>query len=208
MGHSQSDKARSRDRILGEAATQIRDAGLESVSVGRLMRSVDLTHGGFYGHFESRSELLAHALERALADGRAASLASVERGARRGFHARLRSFLSRSHRDSRRTGCAIAALASDVARADDRARAVMSRHIEGFVDDIARGLDGAGAVPGDPAHGARDDGDAVLVASAMIGALLLSRVITDPRRSDAVLRGVRERLARLADTGSMRPEEG
>lgn len=38
MGHSQADKMRSRERILSEAAEQIRDGGLESVSVGKLMR--------------------------------------------------------------------------------------------------------------------------------------------------------------------------
>ncbi|MBN8495033.1 MAG: TetR family transcriptional regulator, partial [Burkholderiales bacterium] len=77
MGHSQADKARNRERILAQAAEQVRDAGLESVGVGPLMRSVGLTHGGFYGHFESRSELLAQALARALQDGEAASLAAA-----------------------------------------------------------------------------------------------------------------------------------
>ena len=78
MGYSQADKQRSRERILSEAASQVRDAGLESVSVGKLMRSVELTHGGFYNHFESRSELLAQALERALLEGRKASLAGAD----------------------------------------------------------------------------------------------------------------------------------
>jgi len=62
MGHSQADKARSRERILSQAAEQIRDGGLQSLSVAKLMRSANLTHGGFYGHIASRSELLAHAL--------------------------------------------------------------------------------------------------------------------------------------------------
>ena len=51
MGHSQASKAGSRERILQQAAQQIRAEGLESLSVNKLMRSVDLTHGGFYGHF-------------------------------------------------------------------------------------------------------------------------------------------------------------
>ena len=69
MGHSQAEKARNRERILAEASRQVRRGGLESVSVGTLMKSVGLTHGGFYGHFESRSALLAEALERALLEG-------------------------------------------------------------------------------------------------------------------------------------------
>lgn len=187
MGHSQADKAKSRERILNEAAAQIRDGGLESVSVGRLMRSVDLTHGGFYGHFASRSDLLAQALERALADGEAASRAAND-PSKRSFASYVRGYLSRAHRDSRKTGCAIAALASDVARADEDSRAVMAAHVEEFIARVARAM------------GEQDeDGDATLAVSAMVGALLLSRVITDPKRSDAMLRSVRERVIALAD---------
>src|SRR5436190_4685108 len=122
MGHSQAEKARSRERILAEASQQIRRDGLESVSVGALMKSVGLTHGGFYGHFESRSALLAEALERALLEGEAKAQAS---GPRQGFPGIVRSYLSRAHRDGRDNGCAVAALVSDVARADDESRAVM-----------------------------------------------------------------------------------
>ena len=186
MGHSQAEKARSRERILQEAADQVRDAGLESISVGKLMRRADLTHGGFYNHFESRSELLAQALERALAEGRKAWLAAVDPDdAPRSFEAKVRSYLSRSHRDSRATGCAIAALASDVARADERSRAVMSNHIDTFVSQLSKSLR------------TRDEGDAMLAVSATIGALLLSRVQVDARRSDALLKAVRERLLAL-----------
>ncbi len=188
MGHSQTEKAQSREKILCEAADQVRDAGLESISVGKLMRKVELTHGGFYNHFESRSELLERALERALIEGRKASLAGADPQVPRSFEATLRSFLSRTHRDKRAGGCAIAALASDVARADHGSRSVMSEHIDSMVAQIGQSLQ------------SDDDGDALLVVSAMIGALMLSRVQVDPKRSDAMLRKVRERLLALART--------
>ena len=186
MGHSQADKALSRERILSEAAGQVRDAGLESISVGKLMQSAGLTHGGFYNHFDSRADLLAQALERALMEGQRAWLAN--QGAEdkpRSFETMLRRFLSRSHRDSRTTGCAVAALASDVARADELSRAVMSKHIDEFVSRTTDSL------------ASQDEGDAMLAVSAMVGALLLSRVQIDPRQSDALLKSVRERLMKL-----------
>jgi TetR/AcrR family transcriptional repressor of nem operon len=186
MGHSQAEKAQSRERILRQAADQVRDAGLESISVGKLMRSVDLTHGGFYNHFESRSDLLAQALQRALVEGRKSSLAGADPEAGpRSFEATVRSFVSRAHRDARASGCAIAALASDVARADESSRAVMSEHIDDFVAQIAESLRN------------QDEGDAMLAVSAMIGALLLARVQVDPKRSDALLKSVRDRLLAL-----------
>jgi TetR/AcrR family transcriptional repressor of nem operon len=186
MGHSQADKARSREKILREAADQVRDKGLESISVGKLMRSVELTHGGFYNHFGSRSELLAQALERALVEGGKAATASEKPGdAPRSYETRVRGYVSRAHRDARTSGCAIAALASDVARADVSSRAVMSAHVDDFVGQIAQSM-----------H-RQDEGDAMLAVSAMVGAVLLARVQTDPKKSDALLKSVRDRLLAL-----------
>src|SRR6185436_7557460 len=105
MGHSQAEKARSRERILAEASRQVRRGGLESVSVGALMKSVGLTHGGFYGHFESRSALLAEALERALAEGEANAKA-LGSGRPRTVSSIAGGYLSRAHRDNRENGCA------------------------------------------------------------------------------------------------------
>ncbi len=186
MGHSQADKAQSRERILRKAADAVRDTGLESVSVGKLMRSVDLTHGGFYNHFESRSDLLAQALERALVEGaRSATASSKASDAPRSYETQVKRYLSRAHRDARTSGCAIVALASDVARADTASREVMSAHIDDFVDQLALSL-----------H-RQDEGDAMLAVSAMVGAVLLSRVQTDPKKSDALLKSVRDRLLAL-----------
>jgi TetR/AcrR family transcriptional regulator, transcriptional repressor for nem operon len=189
MGHSQADKAQSRERILRKAADAVRDTGLESVSVGKLMRSVDLTHGGFYNHFASRSDLLAQALERALVEGARSATASMKPvDTPRSYEARVRGYVSRTHRDARNSGCAIAALASDVARADPASRAVMSAHIDDFVGHLAQSMQG------------QDEGDAMLAVSAMVGAVLLARVQTDPKKSDALLKSVRDRLLALNHT--------
>jgi TetR/AcrR family transcriptional repressor of nem operon len=180
VGHSQAEKARNRERILAEAALQVRRDGLESVSVGTLMNSVGLTHGGFYGHFESRSALLAEALERALLEGEANAKAQ---GGAQTLSAIARGYLSRSHRDARESGCAMAALVSDVARADTASREVMTEHIETFIASVSDALGG-------------DEEGAIVAVSAMVGALALSRVIADPARSDALLKTVRDHLSR------------
>jgi TetR/AcrR family transcriptional repressor of nem operon len=182
VGHSQAEKAQSRERILAEASRQVRRDGLESVSVGALMKSVGLTHGGFYGHFESRSALLAEALERALLEGEA----NVTADKSADFSTLVRGYLSRKHRDARESGCAMAALLSDLGRADVSAREVMSEHIETFAATVAKSLDG-------------DEERALVAVSAMIGALALSRVIADPARSDALLKAVRDHLKTLGD---------
>jgi TetR/AcrR family transcriptional regulator, transcriptional repressor for nem operon len=195
MGHSQAEKAENRERIIAEASRQVRRDGLESVSVGTLMNSVGLTHGGFYGHFESRSALLAEALERALLEGEANAKAPAS-DRPQSFSNIVRGYLSRTHRDARDSGCAIAALVSDVARAGASSREVMTDHIEGFIAAVSEALGG-------------DEERAIVAVSAMVGALALSRVVTEPARSDAFLKSVRDhlRMLDLADRSGV-PQQG
>ena len=181
MGHSQAEKAQSRERILAEASRQIRREGLESISVGSLMKSVGLTHGGFYGHFESRAALLEEALQRALLEGEDNARAS---GPPDRFSSIVRSYLSRTHRDARDSGCAIAALVSDAARAEDSARSIMAGHVEAFIASVAHTLDD-------------DEERAIVGVCAMVGALALSRVVADPARSNTILKLVRDHLDAL-----------
>jgi TetR/AcrR family transcriptional repressor of nem operon len=187
MGHSQAEKAQNRERILAEASQQVRRDGLESLSVGSLMKSVGLTHGGFYGHFESRSALLGEALQRALLEGEANAQAS---GSPEHFSDIVRSYLSRTHRDARDSGCAVAALVSDVARADEGPRTIMTRYVESFIASVAETLDG-------------DEARAIVAVSAMVGALTLSRVVADPARSNAILKLVRDHLNALEAPGPL-----
>ncbi|WP_246648350.1 TetR family transcriptional regulator [Rhizobium laguerreae] len=81
-----------------EAADQIRDGGLASVSVGKLMKSVSLTHSGFYVHFASRADLLAQALKRALVDG--ARQPPRRSSGARAFASIVKNCLNRNHRDA------------------------------------------------------------------------------------------------------------
>jgi TetR/AcrR family transcriptional repressor of nem operon len=61
----------------------------------------------------------------------------------------------------------------------------MSAHIDDLIAQTAASLR------------SQDEGEAMLAVSAMIGALLLSRVQVDARKSDALLKAVRERLLAL-----------
>ncbi len=186
MGHSQADKARNRDRILDVAATQLREAGLDGVSIGELMKAVNLTHGGFYGHFASRDELVAAALDKALTDGEASAVKSGSAKGPRTLKSVANSYLSKSHRDNPSSGCAVAALAGDVARSNDLNREIMTKHLARYFDNIE-------GVMGD--QGSREL--AVSLMCMMVGAVALSRVMTDPNASDKVLLAARNSMLEL-----------
>ena len=65
MRVSREQAAENRERVLDAAAKLFRERGLGGVGVAELMKAVGLTHGGFYGQFESKEDLMVQACARA-----------------------------------------------------------------------------------------------------------------------------------------------
>jgi AcrR family transcriptional regulator len=152
------------------------------------MNEAGLTHGGFYAHFESREAMLAEAADQAGADGMD-MLARVAAAAppKRALEALLRAYLSKEHVESVETGCAIAALGSEIPRQAPKIRRVATRRIKEMIDLVARQSPDWGQ-PG--AH----ERALVSVATAL-GALVLARAVDDPQLSDAVREAALNHLA-------------
>jgi TetR/AcrR family transcriptional repressor of nem operon len=112
----------------------------------------------------------------------------VSRGQKgsRGLAAIIEAYLSLEHRDNRAEGCPLAAVGSELACADEERRAAVSEGLQEFKDVIARQL--AHRSP----EAARSD--ALFVLSAMVGALTLSRIVTDPDLSEAILSDAKQHL--------------
>ena len=110
MGHSRADKREHHEEIVGVAASRFREDGIDRVGVADLMHDAGLTHGGFYRHFESRDELVAEAVERALHDGGQA-MAAVAESPHDPLAAVIDAYLSITHRDNLGTSCAVTTLA-------------------------------------------------------------------------------------------------
>ena len=183
MGYSQAQKEKNREEILSNAGEQLRSGGCESINVVSLMKSVGLTHGGFYGHFDSKEDLLDRALERALSEGRLTKkLAAVQK--KRSFARYVGSYVSRKHRDMKGSGCAIPALVSEISRRPEASRKIMENHIEEFVEVVAGYLDG-------------DRNKANVSVAAMVGAIALSRVMTDDAKISELLKATKEHLVSL-----------
>jgi len=179
MGSSKADKAASHDRIVDVAAARMRRNGINGVGVAELMQEAGLTHGGFYRHFESRDALVGAAVERALAQGSARAVATSGQGGRRALEAIIDDYLSPAHRAHPEAGCAVAGLAGDVSRADDRTRSAYGRQVEQYLELLA------GLEPGTDAAG--DRRRACLVLSALVGALVMARAVDERGLSDEIL---------------------
>jgi TetR/AcrR family transcriptional regulator, transcriptional repressor for nem operon len=175
MGSSQADKAASHERIVKAASRGIRREGLDNVSVAELMKEAGLTHGGFYRHFDSRDDLVVKALTEALAQGSARFEASAALGGKPALVTIIDGYLSRLHRDKPETGCAVAALPTDIRRADATCREAYSRQVRSYLE-LLTGLMAAG-----------DSDEAHLILAALVGAIVLARAVDDRALSDEIL---------------------
>jgi TetR/AcrR family transcriptional regulator, transcriptional repressor for nem operon len=190
VGSSQADKAASHERIVKTASRRIRRDGVDSVSVAELMNEAGLTHGGFYRHFDSRDELVAEAIDAAVAQGSERIHAAAQFGGQPALTAIIDGYLSRLHRDKPETGCAVAALPTDIARTNARARAAYSRQVRRYIDLLAE------LTPG------RDPDEGHLILAALVGALVLARAVDDRGLSDEILDNVARALRRHVDHAS------
>ena len=187
MGHSRRDKQTTHERIVKVAAKRFRERGLEGIGVADVMKEAGVTVGGFYKHFGSRDELVVEALATAFKDldvweEHTADMAHL-----------LQNYLTEAHRDAPGTGCAMGALLGDMTRGSKSARALYTARVK-------RSLAFSSALL--PSRQRSDKRRrALLILSALLGAINLSRAVSDPNLSREILHRVREELIGLVKSG-------
>jgi TetR/AcrR family transcriptional repressor of nem operon len=188
MKKSKLQVAETRRRIVRTAAAEIGRNGINGIGVSDLMAAAGLTHGGFYRHFESKDQLVAEACAAAMESVvETTEAAAAHRTANSRLQAIAERYLSTDHRDDQSGGCPLAGLGSELARSNDSTRAAATAGFLKLVDIVA-GQDG-GTKP-DVAK-AR----ALVALLAMIGAVTMSRIVTDPELSAGILQQTKKHLA-------------
>src|SRR5438046_7016067 len=172
-------KEATHERIVEAAARAIRRSGYNGTAVADIMKDAGLTHGGFYAHFGSREAMLAEAADRAGAEAVAASARIAGSASpQRALLELVRAYLSRAHVEDIERGCPVAALGSEMPRQAPEVRRAATRRIKEMIDLVARQS---------PDWGQPDAHERALVTVAtMVGALILSRAVDEPRLSDAL----------------------
>jgi TetR/AcrR family transcriptional repressor of nem operon len=191
MGHSKASKANTHARLVRAAAVRFKERGIDGISLSDLMKDLKLTHGGFYRHFDSRDALVTEALALALAESSQVLRERLFRGDEPDIAALVDFYLAEAHRDGRAAGCAVAALAGDAPRKSADLQAQFRRHIEANVETLSEALRQGGS-SGD------SRASALMVLSALYGALIMARAVGDSPLSNEVLRTVRKRVLTLA----------
>jgi TetR/AcrR family transcriptional repressor of nem operon len=175
MKVSREQMAENRRRILDVASRLFRDKGFEAVSVAEVMKAAGLTHGGFYGHFSSKDDLIAQTLAHVLV---------ADAGGGGDFRAYVGSYLSPRHRDNAAGGCPTAGLAAAIRHQTPAARLAMTEGLRSQIGAIGKSLPDL-----DPVDRRRA---AIGSFAAMVGAVILARAVDDPVLSDEVLEQTRD----------------
>ena len=190
MKKSKIEAAETRRRIIKTAAAEFRRKGIGGAGVNDVMAAAGLTHGGFYRHFASKDQLVAEACAAAMGSVEETNKASACLAlGKDGLEAILADYLSTDHRDNPSEGCVLAGLGSELARSDDKTRAAVTAGFLRLVDAFAQ------QYPGMKPQAAR--ARALVAVSAMIGAITMSRIVTDRKLSAAILRQTKKRLAEI-----------
>jgi TetR/AcrR family transcriptional repressor of nem operon len=190
MKVSREKMAEHREKIISSASKRFREQGFDGIGVADLMKEAGLTHGGFYGHFDSKEELVGLATERALHD----SVAKWERvmGGETGDPMQTfgRQYLSLQHWRNPGTGCLFASLGGEVGR---QPVTVRNRVTEG----VQRMIKLLGTYTRGKTEAARRR-KAISAYASVVGGMILARSVSDPALAEEILDAVAESLPRLA----------
>ena len=170
MKVSREQVAENRRTILEAAGRLFRERGFEGVSVAAVMKAAGLTHGGFYGYFRSKDDLIAAAL---------AELAVPPTSQPTDLAGYVDRYLSRKHCDDRAGGCPVAALGAETVRQTSEVRSAMTDGLRRQIARLGQGMPGA-----DP-DAARQA--AIGTWAALVGALTLARMSDDRHLADEIL---------------------
>ncbi|MFJ5295448.1 TetR/AcrR family transcriptional regulator [Pseudomonas sp. NPDC088368] len=181
----------NRVAITETAARLYRERGLNGVSVAEVMNEAGLTHGGFYGHFESKealaTEACAHAFEQSAIAWKE-KIAS-HRKKRKARKAIVDHYLASSKRDTAADTCPVVAFSGDMSH-EDKQSALHQTYIKGLgvLMDAYLSTVEPGASPQDET--ARRQA-ALVEYSLMVGAMTLARATGKTALSDEILKSAR-----------------
>lgn len=180
MRYAHDHKAQTHERILHEASARFRRDGIGATGLQPLMKALGLTHGGFYAHFKSKDDLVENAMRCAADEANERTRKAFEQ--ENGLSAFIDMYLSEEHRNAPEKGCPMPTMASELGQRG-QASPIADELIESRLALLQHALGGPDA-----------DAQSVVMLSALVGALMLSRSTQDPALSARILDTTRDFL--------------
>jgi TetR/AcrR family transcriptional repressor of nem operon len=184
MRYPAEQKAETHRRIVAAAARSFRARGAEKNGIGRVMKELGLTKGGFYRHFKSKGDLYASAVARAfeeVADQMVAVAEAAPKGQK--LRALIERYLSPGHASHPEMGCPLAIMSGDFPRQPLAVRRRLDRAMQAYRDRLIP------YVPGATVEEKRRRFS--ILFPGMAGALVTARAVVDPKQRDDMLAAAR-----------------
>ena len=181
MNYVQARKEETRRRIIETAGRLFQEKGIDGVGVDEIMREAGLTHGGFYGHFKNKEQLIAEACACAV-EQRSERVREQLEGLdpKDAFITFIDEHLSKVEGPD----CPFSILGGDVARRSEEVREAYTNKVRALIDFMAEEL-GCGRE------------QAILTFASVVGAITVGRASADPKFSAELVAGVRGQLLHM-----------
>jgi TetR/AcrR family transcriptional repressor of nem operon len=179
MRVNRAQATENRQNVINTASHLFREHGFDGIGLKDLMKGAGLTQGAFYKQFASKEDLAAQASKRAIESTVHRWTHAAEANPQDPLGAMMRFYLSMGHRSDRGHGCAVAALGADAARQSAQVRASFEAGIRQYLEMLGRWV-------GEPDH-ANIACKSMGTLSTMVGAVMLSRAVNDPKLARAIL---------------------
>lgn len=178
MPYPAGHRAEVKRNIIQSARKLFNRRGFNNVSISQIMQGAELTHGGFYSYFDSKSDLYAEVLGCFFTDpnwkncwkGVHVDLSSTDVGPQV-----VRAYLSRQHFENVENSCPMAALPNDVARSGKTVQRAFTTVFKAMVDVLQRSL-----LDKNRPRRAR----AQAIAALCVGGMVVARAIGDRTIAD------------------------
>lgn len=179
MRYAPAHKEEARSRLVEATSALAKQKGFAATGVDGLMAAAGMTSGAFYSHFRSKNELLAAIVDRELQH----STQLFQTASRAQLLEVVRGYLSEAHVEHPEAGCAVPALAPEIARAGDAAQQVFAQGLQAFHGQL---------------HGLLGDAAAAWSLMAqLVGAVAMARALPPGPARQALLAGVLHQVEQL-----------
>ncbi len=184
MRYPAEQKAETHEKILAAAARSFREHGSDANGIGRVMKELGLTKGGFYRHFRSKGDLYAAAVARAFEETGNRYVAIAETAPKgQELAAIVGYYLSPEHANHPENGCPLALMAGEFARQPPEVRKRINQSMLAYRERM---------LPYIPGKDIKDKRRRFfLLFPGMAGTLVAARAIVDPQRRELMLAAAR-----------------
>ena len=193
MRVSRAQAAENRQNVIDVASRLFREHGFDGIGLKDLMEGAGMTQGAFYKQFASKEDLVAQASAQAFEGATRRWSDAAAANPEDPLGAVIAFYLTKEHREAKMEGCPLVALGGDASRQGAEVRASFESGIREHLRVLTRLISKADAEE-------KRDSKAMAILSTMVGALILSRAVIDPRLAQSFLDAAAESVREAASS--------